>query len=120
MKKEWPKGSEWRIWDLHLHFPGTKLNDQFKLTSGDVWEEYCRRLEESQVQVFGITDYFSIDGLLKTREEFRKRHPQSTKLLIPNIEFRTGDAINNAQTFMQPVQSTPKPGPRCVLWLWAG
>lgn len=26
---KYPKGSEWRIWDLHIHTPGTSKNDQY-------------------------------------------------------------------------------------------
>ena len=55
----YPRGSEWRKWDLHLHTPGTKKNDQYRLDSGDVWDEFCQKLKSSDVKVFGITDYFS-------------------------------------------------------------
>ena len=57
----YPRGAEWRKWDLHVHAPGTKLNDQFG--SPPDWERYCRSLEESDVAVIGITDYFSLGGL---------------------------------------------------------
>lgn len=92
------RGSEWRRWDLHLHTPETKLNDQFKATAknaGAVWEQYCELLERSDVAVFGITDYFSSDGYFKAREELGKRFPNSQKVLIPNIELRTNEVINN-------------------------
>ena len=49
MTTTWPRGAEWRKWDLHIHAPGTKLNDNFNLAQGDVWDEYCRRLEESEL-----------------------------------------------------------------------
>jgi len=97
MSGTWPKGSEWRKWDLHVHSPGTRLNDQFKVDGGNVWDEYCRRLEDSDVQVFGITDYFSADGYFKALEEFSHRYQNSKKLLLPNIELRTGDVVNRAQ-----------------------
>src|SRR5688572_1017009 len=98
MRGNWPRGSEWRKWDLHVHSPGTKLNDQYKPPAGaDVWDEYCRRLEQSDVQVFGITDYFSGDGYLATAREFAQRHKKSTKVLFPNIELRTSDAVNRAR-----------------------
>ena len=97
MSETWPRGSEWRKWDLHLHSPGTKLADQFKATGGDLWDEYCRRLEVSDVQVFGITDYFSADGYFETLKAFSSRYPESKKLLLPNIELRTGDVVNPAQ-----------------------
>ena len=97
MTKTWPKGSAWRKWDLHLHAPGTKLNDQFKVDNGDVWDEYCRRLHESDVQVFGITDYFSSDGYFSARKQFRERYTDSGKVFLPTIELRTNDVVNSKQ-----------------------
>src|SRR5690606_3333083 len=92
------RGSEWRKWDLHLHAPGTKQSDQFKAPPGcELWEEYCRRLHNSDVQAFGITDYFSADCFFSTSEQYRRRHPESTKVLFPNIELRTNDVVNAEQ-----------------------
>ena len=82
---------------MHLHAPGTKLNDQFRVDYGDVWDEYCRRLHESDVVAFGITDYFSADGYFHALAEFYERYPNSEKLFLPNIELRTGDVVNRAQ-----------------------
>jgi len=93
-----PRGSEWRKWDLHLHAPGTKLNDQFKTSDGaDIWKVYCRKLQDSDVQAFGITDYFSADCYFSVREKFNKYYPDSPKPLFPNIELRTNDVVNSAQ-----------------------
>ena len=97
MTRTWPKGSEWRKWDLHIHTPGTKLNNQFKSDDGDVWKEYCQRLHESDVQAFGITDYFSADGYLSARAKFQERYPYSDKVFFPNIELRTNDVVNKNQ-----------------------
>ena len=58
-----PQGSIWRRWDLHLHTPGTKLSDGFGKDE-KAWNKYIDFLEKSPVQAFGITDYFSADGLL--------------------------------------------------------
>ena len=92
------KGSEWRKWDLHLHAPGTKLNDQF--TAGnrekDTWDEYCTRLHQSDVQVFGITDYFSADTYFTAKKNYRVRYPDSTKVFFCNIELRISESVNNA------------------------
>jgi ABC-type lipoprotein export system ATPase subunit/phage shock protein A len=95
MTASWPRGSEWRKWDLHLHAPGTKLNNQFAVDEGG-WDEYCQRLHDSNVQAFGITDYFSVDCYLLTINEFRKRYPNSSKVFFPNIELRTNYVVNNA------------------------
>ena len=97
MRRTWSSGSVWRKWDLHLHAPGTKLNDQFKVDDGDVWDEYCRRLHESDVQAFGITDYFSANGYFSARDRFRERYADSGKVFFPNIELRTNDVVNKDQ-----------------------
>ncbi|MBI5721429.1 MAG: AAA family ATPase [Burkholderiales bacterium] len=98
MTARWPRGSEWRKWDLHLHAPGTKQNDQFRVSAGgDLWEEYCRRLDQTDVQAFGITDYFSADTYFTARDEFTRRYPASQKALFANIELRTNDVVNKAQ-----------------------
>lgn len=93
-----PRGSEWRKWDLHLHAPGTKQNDQFRPAAGaDLWDEYCRRLHESDVQAFGITDYFSADCYFATVTEYRKRYRDCPKIFFPNIELRTNYVVNKAE-----------------------
>lgn len=91
-------GYEWRKWDLHLHAPGTKLNDQFRAVDGkDIWDEYCRRLHESDVKAFGITDYFSADCYFATVSAYRTRYPTSAKIFFPNIELRTNYVVNKAE-----------------------
>lgn len=98
MKITWPRGSEWRKWDLHLHAPGTKLNDQFTTSDGsDVWDAYCRTLHDSDVQAFGIADYFSADGYFSACAKYKERYPDSGKVFFPNIELRTNDVVNREQ-----------------------
>jgi hypothetical protein len=93
-----PRGSEWRKWDLHVHTPFTKLNDQYTAPAGtDVWDEYCKKLEESDVEAFGITDYFSADGYFTFIEKFKKAYPNSKKVFFPNIELRSSYVVNSAQ-----------------------
>jgi len=92
------RGSEWRKWDLHLHAPKTKQNDQFRVPDGtEIWDEYCRRLHESDVQAFGITDYFSADCYFAAVTEYRKRYSKSSKIFFPNIELRTNYVVNKAE-----------------------
>ena len=90
---EFPRGSEWRKWDLHLHAPGTRLSDGYKPLD---WDRYCSKLESSDVAVFGITDYFCFDGFREVRREHAARHPDSKKLLLPNLELRLNEAVNRA------------------------
>ena len=91
-------GSIWRKWDLQIHPPTTKQNDQYTASPGkDVWDEYCQRLEESDVYAFGITDYFSADGYFTFIEKFKKKYPDSKKIFFPNVELRTSYVVNSAQ-----------------------
>lgn len=84
------RGSEWRKWDLHVNTPETKLNNQYNAES-NVWREFCERIEKSDVDVFGITDYFSLENYTKFINEFLQIYPNSTKVFFPNIEFRIAD-----------------------------
>ena len=92
------RGSEWRKWDLHLHAPGTKQNNQFRAPDGgELWDEYCRRLHESDVSAFGITDYFSADCYFAAVAEYRKRYRDCPKIFFPNVELRTNYVVNKAE-----------------------
>lgn len=79
------RGSEWRKWDLHIHTPGTAKNDNFK--GDDIWEKYIKSLEESDIEVFGITDYFSMKNYLKVKS-YQEQGRLKDKLILPNIELR--------------------------------
>jgi hypothetical protein len=91
-RRRYPRGSEWRKWDLHVHPPGTKLNDCYGKPSD--LDRFCHALERSDVQVFGITDYFSADGFYSVAGRFYELYPSSTKVLLPNIELRLNEVIN--------------------------
>jgi len=98
MTLNYRRGSEWRKWDLHLHAPGTKQNDQFRAQDDtELWDRYLRRLHESDVQAFGITDYFSADCYFAAVVEYRRRYPDSPKIFFPNIELRTSYVVNRAE-----------------------
>ena len=88
-------GSHWRRWDLHIHAPGTKLSNGYGEPTDENLAQYVRALEDSDVRVFGITDYFSFDGYLATRDAYQKLFPTSTKVLIPNIEFRLIETVSS-------------------------
>lgn len=53
------RGSEWRIWDLHVHTPFS-LEHNYKCNPGeDVWDKYIDALEHlpTDIKVLGINDY---------------------------------------------------------------
>lgn len=95
----YPKGSEWRRWDLHLHTPDTARNDGFNGTSSDdKWNNFVSDINgyAKEVAVVGITDYFSVDNYKK----FQSLIDNGTltdkfDLVLPNVELRitpvTGD-----------------------------
>jgi ABC-type cobalamin/Fe3+-siderophores transport system ATPase subunit len=85
-------GSEWRQWDLHVHTPGTILNNRF----GD-WEEYLKEIESHPyVKVLGITDYMSIANYSKLNALWTSSRISNVDLLIPNIEFRIAPPTDKA------------------------
>ncbi len=91
------RGSIWRKWDLHLHTPETKLNNQYStINEQDVWDLFCEKIEKSDVSVFGITDYFSIDNYFTFIEKFKTKYPSSKKVFFPNIELRLEVGVNKA------------------------
>lgn len=94
------RGSEWNKWDLHVHTPYTKLNNQYRDDSSDVWEKYCEIIYDSDVKVFGITDYFSVDSYFIMAEKYREKYPESNKVFFPNIEFRL-DSKNSSNEHIQ-------------------
>jgi hypothetical protein len=86
------KGSEWRRWDLHVHTPGTSLNDEF----GD-WNEYLSAIEaQTTVRVMGVTDYMSITNYSRLTAEKAVGRIPNIDLLIPNIEFRIAPPTDRA------------------------
>ena len=58
----YPRGSEWRRWDLHVHTPYSILNNRF----GTDFKAYAKlvfeRAVEMEIALIGVTDYFTIDG----------------------------------------------------------
>lgn len=89
------KGSVWRKWDLQIHTPKTKLSDQYKAEDGvDVWDKFVDYLKNSDVSVFGIADYFSIDGYVKLIEKIKSNKDFKDRVFFPNIEFRLDISTN--------------------------
>jgi len=89
------KGSVWRKWDLQIHTPETKLSDQYKAEDGvDVWDKFVDCLKDSDVSVFGIADYFSIDGYVKLIEKIKSNKNFKDRVFFPNIEFRLDISTN--------------------------
>lgn len=90
------RGSEWRRWDLHVHTPGTKKNDQYKGDSlDDKWDNFYTAVENyigdgsdpvKNIAVIGVTDYLSIDNYLRVKTDHRL--PDTIRMVLPNVEMR--------------------------------
>lgn len=102
---KYPRGSEWRKWDLQVHTPFSALSNGF----GDDFDQYAKILlqkaVEQNIAAIGVTDYFSIEGykrlrkLVSENDELEKlvgtevaKRAQDI-LLLPNIELRTSVII---------------------------
>lgn len=107
------RGSQWNKWDLHIHTPASYLNNQY----GSDWDSYVRVLFNTAIQkeikVIGITDYFTIEGYKKIRNEYLCNEEKLKSvfsieitsdvhylnkvrsiLLLPNIEFRLDQIVS--------------------------
>jgi ABC-type lipoprotein export system ATPase subunit len=89
-----PCGSIWRKWDLHVHTPGTKLNDRYGGETPENWQKFIDQLEQSEVRAFGITDYYSIDGFEYLYQKQKDGMTLKNKAIFPNIEFRLPQSSN--------------------------
>ena len=99
---KFPKGSEWRKWDLHVHSPASH---KFKGT----WEDFIFQLAGSECELIGINDYFSVDGykhlkalinevdsLPSTRSDLKNALSQlKSKALLPVVECRMTNVLQN-------------------------
>lgn len=90
------RGSRWRKWDLHVHTPNTKKNDQYSPEDKNKWDLFCNKIKNSDVEIIGVTDYFSIKNYYTVVEKFNIKFPNSNKQFFPNIELATSDVVNKA------------------------
>lgn len=103
-----PYGSIWRKWDFHVHTPYSILNNQFGCNAekSEDFDKYVQVLFskalEKEVYAIGITDYFSIDGYKRIRNDYLDNDEKLIELfpnenqrsrikkifVFPNIELR--------------------------------
>jgi ABC-type lipoprotein export system ATPase subunit len=102
MTANYPKGAEWRIWDLHVHTPASH-----NYTGS--WEEFIMQLANSKCAVIGINDYASVAGYKETRRRLddpAEAHKGNEayqdalkklrkKTLLPVVEFRMNTVLQN-------------------------
>lgn len=89
-KFPYPKGSEWKKWDLHIHTP-LSIIQHYGGDQEDVWEKFVNKLEKlpTEVTAIGINDYYFIDGYEKLIKEYKnKGRLQNLEKIFPILEFR--------------------------------
>jgi len=93
----YPRGSEWRKWDLHIHSPLSILNNQFsRLENGEPnWELFLQKLESLDIAVLGITDYFTIEGYKIIKKFKEQGRLPNIDTILPNIEFRLKNIVSS-------------------------
>ena len=97
MRKNKNRGSEWRIWDLHVHTP-LSLEHNYQSSHGeDVWDKYIDALENlpDDIKVLGINDYLFIDGYRKILYYKKQGRLSNIDLILPVIEFRLSKFCGN-------------------------
>ncbi len=96
----WPRGSEWRKWDLHVHSPAS---------SGytGTWEQFVIQLGSADCDVIGINDYFSVAGYKEVMRRLQEPDPPAgnsdtylkalealrNKTLFPVVECRMNNVL---------------------------
>lgn len=96
----WPTGSKWRKWDLHVHSPASHG------FAGD-WNQFIIQLGNADCEVIGINDYFSVAGYREiqrrlngpgTATEGNKAYREAldklkSKTLLPVVECRMNNVV---------------------------
>lgn len=91
-----PRGSQWRIWDLHVHTP-LSIEQNYGGDTSEVWERYISDLENlpTDIKVLGINDYIFIDGYKKVLEYKRSGRLANIDLILPVVELRLAKFAGN-------------------------
>jgi hypothetical protein len=83
-KNRFNKGSEWRIWDLHIHTPASGFGQETD------YPTLIQNLNNSCADVIGINDYTTIEGYEKILELGGLNKP-----FFPVVEFRMNNKLNH-------------------------
>lgn len=95
MTSKFPRGSEWSKWDPHIHSPASfhwtgteKLHRLNTVNRDDVLTQMIGAINNADISVFAIMDYWTFDGVLALRKFCRSNPDQLKKTVFPGIELR--------------------------------
>lgn len=84
-----PKGSEWRKWDLHVHSP-------YSAGYSGTWEQFIEQIKSAECEVIGVNDYFCVAGYKKLVQSIESGDLDlQGKILFPVVEMRMTDSLQN-------------------------
>ena len=89
---KYPRGSEWRKWDLHLH---TASSFDYKYNSGDADKKLIDTLISNNISVIAITDHFVIDKKRITDLKELASAMSYDLVVFPGVELRTDKGGSN-------------------------
>ncbi|PRY56020.1 TrlF family AAA-like ATPase [Glycomyces artemisiae] len=86
---EQQRGTDWGIWDLHVHTPAS-IVQQYGGNTDEVWDRYIAELGRvpEEIKVIGINDYWFLDGYRRVRAAFENGQLQNLEEVLPVIEMR--------------------------------
>lgn len=96
IERKYPRGSEWRQWDLHIHTPasfhwkGARLSPSCD-TAADkaLIDAMIVALNEAEPAVFAIQDYWGFEGWFALKRRLAEADaPALEKTVFPGIELR--------------------------------
>lgn len=97
----YPRGSEWRKWDLHIHTPasfawngGKTLVDMSTDEKELSIKQFIQAVNDSDSVAFAITDYWTFDWFTETREYLNNHDGELKKTIFPGMELRIECPVN--------------------------
>ena len=95
-QSKFPRGAEWRQWDLHIHTPasfhwtGQRFDpDTDSPTNAKLVDEMIAALNAAEPAVFALMDYWTFDGWFALRKRLADiGAPKLKKMVFPGIELR--------------------------------
>ena len=101
MSRPFPRGSEWRVWDLHIHSPasfqwqGERFSpscDQAK--DYQLVDQMIEAMNAAKPAAFALMDYWTFDGWFALKRRLKQHDaPKLQKAVFPGIELRLSGPI---------------------------
>lgn len=100
------RGSIWRKCDFHIHTPFSALSNDFGRDFDKYVQILFKKAIEKKIEIIGITDYFTIEGYKKIKQDYLSNDNKLKELfdeteikkikeilILPNVEFRLNKIV---------------------------